>query len=581
MRILQLNIRNFRGFSEFEFKPNGHVLIMSEPGSGKSDIVNALARLLDPYSDRFPTSELDYYHRSVSEPIEIEAAIGELSEDLKQEFLDEIEYWDSGSRSLVEVTETINEIDDPRFSEVVRIGYRVDWTDEDDQQRVLRYFPKEGRAGTAQFSRVTRTKIQRLGFAYTFGIQTNPLSLAPRSIFRRIIDASDQNDFEASMDQYLSAVADAALSFATTDQVNRALDEILMNAKPLFDCFQPQEQVDSVTFTPTELSKSSLMRALEPSFDLGDELGHVPRSRLGTSLTQSLRISEVLALMGDRKAIVAIDDLGDGLDPAATNHLAATAINHAGQCWITTRSGAIAEAFQPSEVVRLSRDGDGHRRWHQGWAHKTKQDRRLVRNWYRCLAPVLHYRAVAVVEGPSDFAALQTLSIVLSRKSHQLAPASHRVAIVSAAEQGSGGVQQVLELAQYTAKMGINAVAVVDGDKANAHYSNTTCEKYGVSIIRLPDNTAIEKAILHGIPTAIIADAIAQICDISGFDSHGIQRCNDSEVLNLAMHLMKRHALHRDAVEVLADSVAANLMSTILKSIIDVSRLRIPTFVQL
>lgn len=581
MKILQLNIRNFRGFSEFELKPNGHVLIIGEPGSGKSDIIHALARLLHPFSDRFPTSELDYHRRRVSDPIEIEATIGEFGEDLKQEFFDYIEFWDSETRTLVEATESISEIDEPRYAEVMRLGYRADWTDEDDAQRVLRYFPKYGRAGTAQLARATRTKIQRLGFAHTFGIQTNPLSLAPRSMFRRIIDASDQSDFEASMNQYLSAVADAATSFATTDQVNRALEDILINVKSLCDGFQPQELVDSVRFTPTELSKSSLMRALEPSFDLGDELGHIPRSRLGTTLTQSLGISEVLASTRDRTGIVAIDDLGDGLDSATAIHMATVAVQGAGQSWITTRSGAVAEAFEPSEVVRLSKHRDGNRRWNQGWSHNDKQDRKLVRNWYRVLAPVLNYRAVAVVEGPSDFAALHALSLILGRKAPQSAPASHGLAIVSAAEQGSGGDKQALDLARYAGNMGINALAVVDGDDANSQYSNQTCVQYGISIIRLPDRVAVEEAIICGIPTATISDAVAQTCALFGLFDNDIRTCGDLEVSRIATRLIKKHNLHRHIVDALADYNDGILLYTLLQSIIQLSKVDTPEFVQL
>ena len=581
MRILQLNIRNFRGFSEFELKPNDHVLIMGEPGTGKSDIINALVRLLHPYSDRLPTSELDYCRRNISDPIEIEATIGELDGDLQQEFFDEIEFWNLESSTLVAATETISEIDEPHCTDVVRFGYRVDWTDEDDQQRVQRYFPKEGRAGITPFRRVTRTKIQRLGFAYALGMQANPLSLAPRSIFRRIIDASDEMDFESSIHQYLRAVADAASSFAATNQVNLALEEILTNVRPLFDGVQPHEQVNSVRFAPSELSNSSLMRALEPSFNLGDELGYVPRSRLGTTVTQSLGVSEALASTVDRNGIVAIDDLGDGLDAATAQHLAATAINRTGQCWITTRSGAVAEAFEPSEVVRLSRHSDGRRRRHQGWTHDTKQDRKLVRNWYRLLAPALNYRAVAVVEGPSDFAALHALCLILSRKSPGLTPARHGLSIVSAAEQGSGGDKQVLELAQYSAEMGINAVAVVDGDKGNADYSNLTCEQYGTSIVRLPDRVEIEKAIICGVQAATISDAVSQVCEFSGLFDNRIRTCGELEVSRIATRLIKDYNLHRHIVEALAEHAESTLLFKLLQSIIQLSKLDSPEFIQL
>lgn len=581
MKILQLNIRNFRGFRDFELKPNGHVLIMGEPGSGKSDLINALVRLLYPYSDRLPTIEFDFRHRNVQDPIVIESVIGDLGKDLKQEFFDEIEYWDNWENALVEESESISELDNPRYAEVIRLGYRMDWNDEDDIQRVQRYYPKYGGARAAQLTRTRRTKIQRLGFAYTLGIQTNPLSLAPRSIFRRIIDECNQDDFEASTNQYVDAVADSATVFSSADEVRRALRDVLAHTRPSRDDLDPAEHADTVIFTPTELSHSSLLRALEPSFFLGDELGHVPRSRLGTTLTQSLGISEALATAGNVDGILAIDDLGDGLDAATAQHLATAAINRTGQCWITTRFGAIAEAFDPSEVVRLSLRKDGKRKPHQGWTHETKQDRKLVRNWYRVLAPVLSHRAVAVVEGPSDFAALHALGLIVGRELPQSAPASHGLAIVSAAEQGSGGDQQVLNLTQYAAHMGIKAVAVVDGDPANRHYSNQTCEHYGISIVRLPDRIEIEKAILDGVSTTMISKTVALICDAYGIDDNGIQTCEDSEVVRIATKLIKKQHLHRSVVEALDEHAKCNLLFRLMQTIITVSKLRTPEFVQL
>lgn len=581
MKILQLNIRNFRGFGDFELKPNGHVLIMGEPGAGKSDLINALVRLLYPYSDRLPTIELDFHHRNVQDPIVIEAVIGELSDELKQEFFDEIEYWDNWEHALVEESESISKLGKPQFVEVIRLGYRVDWTDEDDIQRVQRYYPKFGRDQVAQLTRVTRTKIQRLGFAYTLGIQGNPLSLAPRSMFRRIINAYDQDDFERSTEHYVSGVAKAATEFSSAHEVRLALKDVLTQIRPFSDDLEPVEHADSLIFTPAELSSSSLMRALEPSFDLGDELGHLPQSRLGTTLLQSLGVSEVLATAERENGIFAIDDLSDGLDATTAQHLAATAINRAGQCWITTRSGAVAEAFEPSEVVRLNLRNDGSRKPHQGWTHESKHDRKLVRNWYHVLAPALSFRAVAVVEGPSDFASLHTLGLLLGRKSPRSAPSNHGLAIVSAAEQGSGGDRQVLELAQYAARMGLNAVAVVDGDKRNSNYSNLTCEEYGISMVRLPDHMAIEESILDDVPLDAISNAVAEICKAYGIDDGDIQNIDPAHVIAIATNRIKRSNLHRGMVYELAKYVVNNLLSKLLQCIICASKYQTPRFFQL
>ena len=504
-----------------------------------------------------------------------------MSDELKQEFFDEIEYWDNWEHALVEESESISKLDKPQFVEVIRLGYRVDWTDEDDIQRVQRYYPKFGRDQVAQLTRVTRTKIQRLGFAYTLGIQGNPLSLAPRSMFRRIINAYDQDDFERSTERYVSGVANAATEFSSAHEVRQALKDVLTQIRPLSDDIEPVEHADSMIFTPTELSRSSLLRALEPSFYLGDELGHLPQSRIGTTLLQSLGVSEVLATAERENGIFAIDDLGDGLDAATAQYLATTAINRAGQCWITTRSGAIAEAFEPSEVVRLNLRSDGSRKPHQGWTHETHHDRKLVRNWYRVLAPALSYRAVAVVEGPSDFASLHALGLVLGRKSPKSAPAKHGLAIVSAAEQGSGGDRQVLELSKYATRMGLNAVAAVDGDKSNNNYSNRNWEEYGISVIRLPDGIEIEKAILDNVPFTVISNAVAEICESSGIYDRDIRTVDPTQVVGIATQLIKKNNLHQHIVNDLSDYVVRNLLGRMLDSIIEASEHQVPGFTQL
>ena len=47
MYIRQLSIRNFRGFSDIPLKPSGNVVLMGEPGAGRSDLINAISRILD------------------------------------------------------------------------------------------------------------------------------------------------------------------------------------------------------------------------------------------------------------------------------------------------------------------------------------------------------------------------------------------------------------------------------------------------------------------------------------------------------------------------------------------------------
>lgn len=97
MKVRLLRISNFRGFEQLELKLREHVLLVGEPEAGRSDLVEALWRVLSPDSTRSPLSEdYDFFNRGLSRRIEAEVVLGELGHRLEQAFLDRLELWDIG-----------------------------------------------------------------------------------------------------------------------------------------------------------------------------------------------------------------------------------------------------------------------------------------------------------------------------------------------------------------------------------------------------------------------------------------------------------------------------------------------------
>ena len=92
MHVKEMHIQGFRGFSELRVRPKGHVVVMGEPGAGRSDIIETLARVLDAGASRTRiTTELDFWNLDTSKPIRIALTLGELRGDLEQDFFDHLE----------------------------------------------------------------------------------------------------------------------------------------------------------------------------------------------------------------------------------------------------------------------------------------------------------------------------------------------------------------------------------------------------------------------------------------------------------------------------------------------------------
>lgn len=148
MQVLRLTITHFRGCSHLEITPRGHVLLIGEPGAGRSDVVEALTRVLDPDAlRRRPPDVLDFYQRDTTAPIVIELVLGDLGNDLEQHFLEHLDLWDHDQQRVVEELDRPERIDERVHSFVLRLRYRAEWVAEEEQARHWLEYAKTPIAG--------------------------------------------------------------------------------------------------------------------------------------------------------------------------------------------------------------------------------------------------------------------------------------------------------------------------------------------------------------------------------------------------------------------------------------------------
>lgn len=583
MYIRQLAIRHFRGFGDLTLKPKRHVVLMGEPGAGRSDVIDALARVLDPDAIRTrTTTELDFHRRDTIKPIEIEVTIGGLNADLEQNFLDHLELWNLYTDQLVVESDATEDVTGEDQEWVLRLAYRGQWLADQERCEEWVYYPKHSDPASQSLTRVRLTDIGQLRFTHLRYESGKILDLSTRGAFRKIVEQSSGSDFAVAIAQYVQEVADAAVQFTAANQVKQALGEIIVSLREILR-IESTDVSQLIEFSPEGGSPSGLLRSLGPTIDLGDGTGALPAWRQGSTMGAIFHLAESLALSSGSQNVIAIDDLGNGMDPASAIHFGAMIRSKAGQAWITTRLPSVAEIFEPAEVIRLCRAPDGTRFARQGSAPTTKSEAIAAKHWHRNLLPVLNYRSVIVVEGPQDLAALHALAIRLSNEGKSPLPAAHSIAIISAGATGSGGYPNVMRLTAAAREMGLRAIGVVDGD------TSTETQQFlkehandADAVVRLPDGAAIELAIVHGIPDTTIRQALSDVCAARNLPAiPKLHSMPIDELEKQAIRVIKDNTLHAAFIDALPFDDLAPLVKTLLENAVQAARGQLTGAIQL
>lgn len=512
MRVYLLEIRHFRGFKAAPILPVDHVVLVGEPRAGRSDIIDALDRVLSPDSTRgrLPT-ELDFYGRDITQRAEVEVVLGGLGPELEQLFLDQLELWSLKDRQLVDELADPTRIDREQYDLVVRLCYRASWDAKEEQAEHWVDYPKSSDPETGHFERVGRPEREALPFA-AIEARSRPLDIGTRGEFRRLVETTEGDDFSRAVDELEREIVRLAEAFSATTQVSAALDAVLLPLRTVLR-LGALPAAEIIRFLPEGGSISGLLRSLSPAVKLEGSIDLLPLHRHGSTVIAMLSVAQAVARAGVG-GVVAVDDFGEGLDASTAHHLAATLRRSASQVWLSTRRPQVAEVFPPSELIRLARQKGAVRSVHYGRAPKTKAELLAARHWHLQLLPAMASRAVVIVEGPHDRAALTALARRLHDQEDVPLPAASGVTLVdAAAADGAGGLTAIPRLAETAKNLGFWVISILDhdGDDARALAEVTENVKCADAVVRLPKGCAIELALLQGVDDAVIRAALKEL----------------------------------------------------------------------
>lgn len=536
--VTRLLINGFRGWQTLDLRPRGHVLLAGVPRSGRSDIIAALSRVLDPETSRTPVVT-DLWRAPAQaatgldegSPVavaEVEATLAELDPDVQQlldGFLEPI-----GSDGLA-ITDGEADSASPLG---VRLTYRLTYDPSADALDAVIYYPSRSTPATAQFVRVPA--ITRRALPVISLSNNRPLQLRSGGVLRRLIDERDPESSTLAFEAMRSAVNAAASALSAHEAVAGAVDIVLGAGgagRRLGDSPVTSAQVG---FYTEDGSLSALLRTLQPALDL-DAAGPLPLSSHGSTTSAVLATAEALQLATVPGAVVLADDFGDQLDAAAAEHLGAVLRAKAGQVWLSTRRPEAARAFEPAELVRLVRHG-GKREAHQLPTSIDRSQLPAMRQLHTQLLAALTAPTVAIVEGPHDL----TVYSAVDRSSPLGLPLSaYGVRIVASGTGGDGGITKIPMIAWLARQLGFRVIAVIDRDKGGSEVEAKVQAACDV-VVRLPPQHAIERAMLAGIPTDQIRSASATLVPY-GIPDPAAGR-NDSGMLTELYKVLHKQGLH-------------------------------------
>jgi hypothetical protein len=177
-------------------------------------------------------------------------------------------------------------------------------------------------------------------------------------------------------------------------------------------------------------------------------------------------------------------------------------------------------------------------------------------------------RSVTLLEGPHD---LEGYTAVAERRltdAGMLPPAAYGVRMIAAGISGGGGKEQLPKLADLAQRLGFHVRVVLDNDKPGSDVKLLS-ELNGLAeqVIRLPERTAVERALVRGLPADAQRAALSAINDLYGLglDVDAITDIGLEETI--VKQLKQKNGLHQPFVAALPDGAIPPLATLVLETL--------------
>jgi putative ATP-dependent endonuclease of OLD family len=540
------------------------------PRAGRSDIIAALTRALDPMSTRSQPRLYDLWQSAADAPTqedvpgdansskdaatqdtslvradfaEVEVTLGNLGRDLEQACDGFLEPQGPDGQPS-------DQLDSDAEAEFcVRITYRVAYDAPTDTLDHFVYFPLTSNPAAGDFARVP-IRTRRLMPVVIVG-DSRPLQVRVEGTLRKLLQTKDAQATTDALSRFKDAIDAATSDLALEPVVAATLDALLVAGAAGRHLSEELLTSSEVTFRAEDGSLAGLLRAIQPALNL-DDAGTLTLQCHGSTVEAVLAVAEALLATEPPGTVVAIaDDFGDGLDTASAEHLAGALRCSSSQAWISTRRAEVARAFDPSELLRLTRH-EGIRAFHAIQPPVDRKELASLRLLHSQLLPALTCRTLVLVEGPHD---LTVFTLADRRRPPGGVPLSaNGIRVVSADSGMGGGTGQVERAAHLARQLGFRVIAFIDGSSKWEGDGQFRIAAETDVLIRLPAGYAIERALTSGVDALALRDVAETVFATYGLlDSLGTP--SDDDLESAVVSLLHRTGIHGPFLEGLLSEI--------------------------
>jgi putative ATP-dependent endonuclease of OLD family len=543
MRVVRLQISNFRAIRCATVYPERHNALLGPNNMGKTAILEALHLLLSPELTGRTTAidENDFFarkYRSVGEAdapiIQIRAVITGLSADDEDAFRDVLVPWNEPTRTVVERSDEGTDAFDGS-AVAIEPTFEAWYDDGEDDFQWRTFFRTDPLRPREECPRFTREQKRRIGFLIyrDFRALHRPVTLEHAALFDRVLRAGGAS--ARNFDEILTQLAGSAKPLFDDPTFAAAIK----NYRAELARYLPVGSAGDaeLTFDVTDRTRTQARAAMQ--LYVADALP-LPLQKMGAG-TRSLAILAMLLVIARQRGygIIALEEPETFLFPHAQRRVMTETLALATQTFVTTHSPTVLEVLPMDALHRVCRDAPTGSVTVTRVAEGAADIKNMRKRMRKQLAEALLGRAAIVVEEESMRLWLQHASAALHGTSVDgaVCEAFDLAGIGLVAAEGNGEVPEIVALLE---RAGVPALGFLDRVDEKALAALQAKHPAGVFIFH--PAAGLEDLLVAAMPRPLLRETLVSAPYVRlNIDPNSLDGLDDSAFREKALEFLKRN----------------------------------------